>query len=140
MPVAARLLLRGGNNGPPRRAGRGLRADFVIEDPALTPCQGGIPVGLAKGHVPEVGSFTIAAFRRVYDQVCGQWKDGDTLFLYWSAWRDLAKHAADSLQMGHRHDHQDHPRHNPPPRRDTKSWQTAARGAPGSGFSVEPPF
>jgi single-strand DNA-binding protein len=43
-----------------------------------------------------VAAFTVAASRRVYDQESGQWKDGDTLFLRCSAWRDLAEHICDS--------------------------------------------
>ncbi len=49
-----------------------------------------------------VAAFTVAASRRTYDQDSGQWKDGDTLFLRCSAWRDLAEHAAESLQKGMR--------------------------------------
>jgi single-strand DNA-binding protein len=49
-----------------------------------------------------VAAFTVAASRRVYDQASGQWKDGDTLFLRCSAWRDLADHAAESLTKGTR--------------------------------------
>src|SRR5207244_4172501 len=49
-----------------------------------------------------VAAFTVAASRRVYDQASGQWKDGDTLFLRCSAWRDLADHAAESLSKGMR--------------------------------------
>lgn len=49
-----------------------------------------------------VAAFTVAASRRVYDQASGQWKDGDTLFLRCSAWRDLADHAAESLRRGTR--------------------------------------
>jgi single-strand DNA-binding protein len=47
-----------------------------------------------------VAAFTVAASRRVYDQASGQWKDGDTLFLRCSAWRNLADHAAESLTKG----------------------------------------
>ena len=32
----------------------------------------------------------------------GEWKDGDTLFLRASAWRDLAEHVAESLTKGQR--------------------------------------
>jgi single-strand DNA-binding protein len=49
-----------------------------------------------------VVAFTVAASRRVYDQASGQWKDGDTLFLRCSAWRELADHAAESLRKGTR--------------------------------------
>ncbi len=46
-----------------------------------------------------VAAFTVAASRRVYDQGSGQWKDGDTLFLRCSVWRELAEHAAECLLM-----------------------------------------
>jgi single-strand DNA-binding protein len=49
-----------------------------------------------------VAAFTVAASRRVYDQAAGQWKDGDTLFLRCSAWRELADHVAESLSKGTR--------------------------------------
>jgi single-strand DNA-binding protein len=54
----------------------------------------------SSGHA--VASFTVAASRRVYDQASGQWRDGDTLFLRCSAWRQLADHAAASLTRGTR--------------------------------------
>src|SRR5215469_11657758 len=54
------------------------------------------PTGVA------VASFTVAASRRVYDSDAGQWKDGDTLFLRCSVWRELAEHAAESLDKGMR--------------------------------------
>jgi single-strand DNA-binding protein len=44
----------------------------------------------------------VAASPRVYDQASGQWKDGDTLFLRCSAWRELADHAAETLEKGMR--------------------------------------
>ena len=49
-----------------------------------------------------VAAFTVAASRRIYDQASGQWKDGDTLFLRCSAWRNLAEHAAETLEKGMR--------------------------------------
>jgi single-strand DNA-binding protein len=49
-----------------------------------------------------VASFTVAASRRLFDQDSGQWKDGDTLFLRCSAWRQLAEHTAESLTKGAR--------------------------------------
>jgi len=54
------------------------------------------------GTGTAVAAFTVAASRRVYDQASGQWKDGDTLFLRCSAWRDLADHVAESLSKGMR--------------------------------------
>jgi single-strand DNA-binding protein len=49
-----------------------------------------------------VTAFTVASSRRVYDTGSGQWKDGDTLFLRCSVWRDLAEHSAESLRRGMR--------------------------------------
>ena len=49
-----------------------------------------------------VAAFTVAASRRVYDQETGRWKDGDTLFLRCSAWRQLAEHVTESLSKGSR--------------------------------------
>lgn len=49
-----------------------------------------------------VAAFTIAASRRVFDKTTNQWKDGDTLFMRCSAWRDLAEHVGDSLTKGQR--------------------------------------
>jgi single-strand DNA-binding protein len=54
------------------------------------------------GTGTAVTAFTVAASRRVYDSDSGQWKDGDTLFLRCSVWRDLADHAAESLAKGMR--------------------------------------
>jgi single-strand DNA-binding protein len=54
------------------------------------------------GTGTAVAAFTVAASRRVYDQASGQWKDGDTLFLRCSAWRELADHAAETLTKGTR--------------------------------------
>jgi single-strand DNA-binding protein len=49
-----------------------------------------------------VASLTIASSRRVFDQKSGEWKDGDTIFMYCSAWRHLAEHIGDSLTRGMR--------------------------------------
>jgi single-strand DNA-binding protein len=54
------------------------------------------------GTGTAVAAFTVAASRRVYDQATGAWKDGDTLFLRCSAWRELADHAAETLTKGTR--------------------------------------
>ena len=49
-----------------------------------------------------VAAFTVAASRRVYDPDADRWKDGDTLFLRCSAWRQLAEHVTESLTKGSR--------------------------------------
>ena len=49
-----------------------------------------------------VVAFTIASTPRAFDKNSSEWKDGDTLFLRASAWRDLAEHVAESLTKGQR--------------------------------------
>lgn len=49
-----------------------------------------------------VANFTIAATPRNFDRTTNDWKDGDTLFLRVSCWRDFAEHCASSLTKGMR--------------------------------------
>jgi single-strand DNA-binding protein len=49
-----------------------------------------------------VVAFSIASTPRAFDKTKNEWKDGDTLFLRASAWRDLAEHVAESLVKGQR--------------------------------------
>ena len=49
-----------------------------------------------------VASFTIASTPRTYDRQASEWKDGETLFLRASVWRDYAEHVANSLTKGTR--------------------------------------
>ncbi|MCR2051798.1 single-stranded DNA-binding protein [Actinomyces bowdenii] len=49
-----------------------------------------------------VASFTIASTPRTYDRQAGDWKDGETLFLRASIWRDAAENVAESLRKGMR--------------------------------------
>lgn len=49
-----------------------------------------------------VANFTVATTPRAYDRESGQWRDGDTLFLRCSIWRDAAEHVAESLSRGNR--------------------------------------
>lgn len=49
-----------------------------------------------------VANFTVASTPRFFDRKTGEWRDGDALFLTCNAWRDLAEHAAESLQRGMR--------------------------------------
>ncbi|MFF2076367.1 single-stranded DNA-binding protein [Kitasatospora sp. NPDC058162] len=46
--------------------------------------------------------FTIASTPRTYDKASGQWKDGTTLFLRATAWREMAEHITESLTKGMR--------------------------------------
>jgi single-strand DNA-binding protein len=49
-----------------------------------------------------VASFRVASTPRTYDKQSGDWKDGETLFLTCSAWRQLGENVAESLQRGAR--------------------------------------
>ena len=52
------------------------------------------------GHA--VANFTIAQTARVFDRQSNEWKDGDTLFLRASIWREAAEQVASSLTKGAR--------------------------------------
>ena len=49
-----------------------------------------------------VASFTVASSTRVLDKATNEWKDGDTLFMRCSVWRQYAENVAESLQRGMR--------------------------------------
>jgi single-strand DNA-binding protein len=49
-----------------------------------------------------VANFTIASTPRNFDKQTNEWKDGDTLFLSCSIWRQAAENVAESLQKGMR--------------------------------------
>lgn len=49
-----------------------------------------------------VANFTVASTPRTYDKQSGGWKDGETLFMRCSVWRDQAEHAAESFRKGNR--------------------------------------
>ena len=49
-----------------------------------------------------VAKFRIASTPRVLDRQTNEWKDGDTLFLNCSIWRQAAENVAESLQKGMR--------------------------------------
>jgi single-strand DNA-binding protein len=49
-----------------------------------------------------VANFTIASTPRNFDKQSNEWKDGDTLFLSCSIWRQAAENVAESLQKGMR--------------------------------------
>ena len=46
--------------------------------------------------------FTVASTPRVYDKASGEYRDGESLFMACTAWRELAEHAAESLAKGAR--------------------------------------
>lgn len=49
-----------------------------------------------------VANFTVASTPRTFDRQSNEWKDGETLFLRCTAWRDMAQNIADSLHKGER--------------------------------------
>ena len=49
-----------------------------------------------------VANFTIASTPRTFDRATNDWKDGETLFLRCSVWREAAENAAESLTKGTR--------------------------------------
>ena len=49
-----------------------------------------------------VANFTIASTPRTFDRNSNEWKDGETLFLRASVWREAAENVAESLTKGMR--------------------------------------
>ncbi|MGW7316310.1 single-stranded DNA-binding protein [Streptomyces sp. NPDC054865] len=49
-----------------------------------------------------VAKFRVASTPRTFDRQSNEWKDGDSLFLTCSVWRQAAENAAESLQRGTR--------------------------------------
>ena len=49
-----------------------------------------------------VANFTVASTPRQFDRTSNDWKDGETLFMRCSVWRDAAENVAESLQRGTR--------------------------------------
>lgn len=49
-----------------------------------------------------VANFTIASTPRTFDRNSNDWKDGETLFLRASVWRDAAENVAETLTKGTR--------------------------------------
>ncbi len=49
-----------------------------------------------------VANFTVASTPRTFDKASGEWKDGETLFLRCSIWRQAAEHVAETLTRGAR--------------------------------------
>jgi single-strand DNA-binding protein len=49
-----------------------------------------------------VANFTVASTPRTFDRQSNEWKDGETLFLRCSIWRDAAENIAESLHRGTR--------------------------------------
>ena len=49
-----------------------------------------------------VANFTVASTPRTFDRQTSEWKDGETLFLRCSVWRQAAENVAESLTKGTR--------------------------------------
>ena len=49
-----------------------------------------------------VASFAVASTPRTFDRQSNEWKDGETLFLRCSIWREAAENVAESLTKGMR--------------------------------------
>jgi single-strand DNA-binding protein len=64
----------------------------VTDDPELRFTPGGA----------AVANFTVASTPRTFDRQTNEWKDGDTLFLRCSVWRQAAENVAESLHRGTR--------------------------------------
>src|SRR5690554_4205683 len=64
----------------------------LTSDPELRYTQNGL----------AVANFTIASTPRNYDRATSEWKDGESLFLRASAWREFGEHIAGSLTKGSR--------------------------------------
>ncbi|MGC9538531.1 single-stranded DNA-binding protein [Streptomyces sp. UG1] len=47
-----------------------------------------------------VAKFRVASTPRIYDKQTNEWKDGDSLFLTCSVWRQAAENVAESLAKG----------------------------------------
>jgi single-strand DNA-binding protein len=64
----------------------------LTSDPELRYTQNGL----------AVANFTIASTPKVFDKQSAEMKDGDSLFLRASVWREFAEHVAGSLTKGSR--------------------------------------
>ncbi|MFC8923116.1 single-stranded DNA-binding protein [Cellulosimicrobium sp. NPDC057127] len=49
-----------------------------------------------------VANFTVASTPRTFDRQANEWKDGETLFMRCSIWREAAENVAESLTKGMR--------------------------------------
>ncbi|MDO5673217.1 MAG: single-stranded DNA-binding protein [Actinomycetaceae bacterium] len=58
-------------------------------------------ISFTNSGIPKV-SFSIASTPRSFDRASGGFKDGETLFMNCTAWRELAENIAESLSKGMR--------------------------------------
>ena len=64
----------------------------LTADPELRFTPSGVPVA----------NFTIASTPRILDRQSNEWKDGETLFIRCTVWRETAEYIAESLTKGSR--------------------------------------
>ena len=64
----------------------------LVSDPELRFTPSGSPVA----------NFTVASTPRTFDKNSNEWKDGESLFLRCSVWRETAENVAESLTKGMR--------------------------------------
>ena len=64
----------------------------LVDDPSLRFAQSGA----------AVANFTIASTPRAFDKTSNEWKDGETMFLNCSVWRQAAENVSDTLTKGMR--------------------------------------
>lgn len=64
----------------------------LVDDPELRFTASGV----------AVANFRVASTPRMYDKQAGEWRDGDSLFLSCSVWRQYAENVAESLRKGTR--------------------------------------
>lgn len=67
-------------------------AGNLTADPELRFTPSGVPVA----------NFTIASTPRILDRQSNEWKDGETLFIRCTVWRETAEYIAESLTKGSR--------------------------------------
>lgn len=65
----------------------------LVADPELS---------FTQGSGDAVANVTVASTPRTFDRQANDWKDGETLFMRGSIWREAAQNAADSLTKGMR--------------------------------------
>lgn len=64
----------------------------LVDDPELRFTSSGV----------AVANFRVASTPRIYDKQAGEWRDGDSLFMSCSVWRQYAENVAESLTKGTR--------------------------------------
>jgi single-strand DNA-binding protein len=64
----------------------------LVDDPVLRFTTSGVPVA----------GFRVASTSRVFDRDAGTWRDGSTIFLSCSAWRDMAHNVVATCRRGTR--------------------------------------